>query len=185
MKIRHSSIARLASKVVFLRYIFFEMKNLSVFLAINSIALIACGDGIAQVQGTWEIGRNGYVPPSAFRTGVTERGTGELYVCGYGKAVGKLVPSHGTCYLPYGGKEHSQPTYSVLIGSNYKWIPLTGGIPRNIVIGAPQQDGGENVYICRVGGSRLGKFVPSHDVCYYPYGGKEWASRSMQVLVRD
>ena len=145
--------------------------------------LAASGNALAQVQGAWEIGRDGYVPANAFRPGLTDSGE-DLFVCSYGKGVGKLLRSHGTCYIPYGGKEIGVRTYRVLIGSNYSWIQLTGAIPRNIVVGAPQADGGENVYICRAA-NVVGKFIPQHDVCYIPYGGKELSRRSMEVLVAN
>ena len=142
---------------------------------------------MAWERGRWEIARQGYVPSAAFRPGV-HGNEGEQFVCAADNAVGKLVPSHSTCYIPYGGKEVGIQRYLVLVGSNYTWELLTGGVPHNAVYGA--SDNGEPVYICRrtdrSGGNSLGKYVASHDTCYQAYGGREYAWKTgISILVKN
>lgn len=44
---------------------------------------------------------------------------------------GKVVASHGVCYVAWGGGEHGKPEYEVLVGSG-AWVPGTGSeIPPN------------------------------------------------------
>lgn len=69
-------------------------------------------------NGKWQKEKNGRVPAGAFPGGVTRSGE-TLYI---GRAehqrsitVGKIHPSHGCLYIPYGGKEVSLKDYEVLI----------------------------------------------------------------------
>lgn len=65
----------------------------------------------------WVSAANGYVPPSALKTGVTSDGE-PLYIGrGYyhgSLTPGKIHPSHGCLYIPYAGSEHCISEYEVL-----------------------------------------------------------------------
>nr|XP_045596590.1 uncharacterized protein LOC123757179 [Procambarus clarkii] len=71
----------------------------------------------ASVTLTWEPGSKGNAPPGALQGGVTEDGEslfiGRVSVDGV-VSVGKVQPSHGVCYVPYGGSEHAHKDYEVL-----------------------------------------------------------------------
>lgn len=48
---------------------------------------------------------------------------------------GKVVASHGVCYVAWGGGEHGKPDYEVLVGSA-SWAPGRGSsIPPNALPG--------------------------------------------------
>lgn len=99
---------------------------------------------------------------------------------------GKLVASHGTAYIPWGGVENAVPQYEVLCGVNGNWLACSGGnIPSNAVPGGQTEDG-ETLYIGRViheGTLTIGKVQQSHGVCYIPYGGQELNYQQFEVLV--
>ncbi|KAG5875133.1 hypothetical protein JTB14_015459 [Gonioctena quinquepunctata] len=66
----------------------------------------------------WVSASNGRVPPCSIEGGKTASGE-ELYI---GRAnhmgsqtVGKVHPSHGTCYISFGGKEISCRNYEILV----------------------------------------------------------------------
>jgi len=68
----------------------------------------------------WKKERNGKVPRDAYPGGRTKTGE-QLYI---GRAdhnrsqtVGKVHPSHGCIYIPYGGQEVSVKDYEVLTGN--------------------------------------------------------------------
>ncbi|CRK89235.1 CLUMA_CG002994, isoform A [Clunio marinus] len=66
----------------------------------------------------WKKARDGKVPKGAFPGGSS---SGEVLYIGRANhnrstTVGKLHPSHGCVYIPYGGKEHSFREYEVLTG---------------------------------------------------------------------
>ena len=130
---------------------------------------------------TWINGRNGYAGVKPVKAG-TDNGS-NLYVC---RAIhrgawtaGKLVPSHGRCYVAWGGKEYGYYTYQVLQGRNLKWIRLGSSIPRNAVRAGT--DKGESLYPCLAvhdGELTSGKYLLSHGSCYVPWGGKEHRKRT-------
>lgn len=133
----------------------------------------------------------GYVEPDSV-IGGTDMDGERLYICasnwGSNTVIGKVKPSHKTCYLPYGGKEHKvDRDYALLVGWGLEWMPFTGRVvfterTKPVYYGmAP----GEVVYACRaVFGGRYtpGKFVRSHDTCYVPFGGKEHGIRTFDLL---
>lgn len=41
---------------------------------------------------------------------------------------GKLVPSHGVCYVPWGGAEHGVTNYEVLCECNGNWVSYNKSI---------------------------------------------------------
>ncbi|XP_045137604.1 uncharacterized protein LOC123519943 [Portunus trituberculatus] len=71
----------------------------------------------ASVTLTWEPGSQGNVPPGALQGGMSEDGEmlyiGRVNVDGV-VSIGKVHGSHGVCYVPYGGSEHSHKNYEVL-----------------------------------------------------------------------
>ncbi|XP_036342466.1 uncharacterized protein LOC118751757 [Rhagoletis pomonella] len=85
---------------------------------------ILVGQGYA-----WVPCYGGSVPPNAVRTGTTR--TGEPLYVGRGHhanslTVGKIHPSHGCLYIPFGGQEVRIATYEVLIKqSTDQWVPST------------------------------------------------------------
>lgn len=99
---------------------------------------------------------------------------------------GKLLASHGTAYVPWGGSENAVPEYEVLCDFNGTWIANSGSnIPPNAVAGG-QSEEGEALYVGRVlheGALTVGKVQPSHGVCYIPYGGQELGFPDYEILV--
>ncbi|XP_023026511.2 uncharacterized protein [Leptinotarsa decemlineata] len=137
----------------------------------------------------WAAARNGQVPPRAFAGG--EDNGEPVYVvrAQFNGALipGKLVPSHGVCYIPWGGAENAVPEYEVLCDFPGQWIACSGGnIPPNALT-AGQSEDGEPLYVGRVvndGALTVGKVQPSHGVCYIPYGGQEMSFGDYEILVQ-
>nr|UKF18818.1 farnesoic acid O-methyltransferase [Sogatella furcifera] len=130
------------------------------------------------------------VPPSAIPAGL-DHGGEQLYV---GRAKhdsgalipGKVVPSHGVCYVPWGGGEHGIAEYEVLTSCEVTWMPSASGqVPSGALVAGETEDG-ETLYIGRAtheGVSSVGKVQGTHGVCYIPYGGSEIAYNDYEVLV--
>lgn len=139
----------------------------------------------AEVAGgfTWVNARNGHVPPGAVPAG-EDVGGETLYACSIGSAVGKLVPSHRSCYVAYGHRSFPSQKYRVLTtDARWQWVPLTGDIPQGAVIGG--QDG-EPLYVCSAfhqGKQVPGKYPPSHNVCYITFGNRSIAISDFYVIV--
>ncbi|CAG2173166.1 unnamed protein product, partial [Oppiella nova] len=81
---------------------------------------------------------------------------------------GKVVPSHGICYVSYYYKEHQHQHYQVLTnphGANLIWVEASGGqVATGALLGGKQADG-EKLYIGRAmhdGCMVVGKINPSH-----------------------
>jgi len=74
-----------------------------------------------RVSLAWVAGSAGKVPPGALEGGVTGEGEtmyiGRVMVDGV-VSVGKVIPSTGVCFVPYGGAEHKHRDYEVLCVSN-------------------------------------------------------------------
>ncbi|CAH1961261.1 unnamed protein product [Acanthoscelides obtectus] len=73
---------------------------------------------LCDFPGQWVACSGGNIPPNALTAGQSEDGE-PLYV---GRVVhdgalvvGKVQPSHGVCYIPYGGEEKSFPEYEILV----------------------------------------------------------------------
>ncbi|CAB3236036.1 unnamed protein product [Arctia plantaginis] len=67
---------------------------------------------------SWQFSTNGQVPPGAVEAGQTADGE-KLY---YGRVThdgcttpGKIQPSHGCCYYPFGGEERNSTEYECLV----------------------------------------------------------------------
>ncbi|GLG97808.1 Farnesoic acid O-methyltransferase [Gryllus bimaculatus] len=136
---------------------------------------------------TWVDARAGEVPPEAVPGGFDGE---QLYV---GRAQhegalipGKVVPSHGVCYVAWGGAEHGKEEYQVLCGCDVTWVPSAGGeIPSNALPSGETEDG-EPLFTGRAqheGTVTVGKVQASHNVCYIPYGGQELGYPDYEVLV--
>lgn len=137
----------------------------------------------------WVAARNGEVPPRAFAGG--EDNGEPVYVIranfSGGLIPGKLIPSHGVSYVPWGGQENPVPEYEVLCDFPGNWIACSGAnVPPNAVP-AGQSEDGEPLYIGRVvhdGSLTVGKVQPSHGVLYIAYGGTELGFQDYEVLVQ-
>lgn len=139
--------------------------------------------------GHWVPAQNGEIPPEAVQAGFD--GSEQLYIARTqheGDVIpGKLHPSHGVCYVAWGGAEHGHPEYEVLCAAGGSWIPMHEGaeIPPNAMPGG-QTSEGEPLFIGRAnheGTITVGKVQPSHNCCYIPYGGEELAFREYELLV--
>ena len=94
---------------------------------------------------------------------------------------GKVVPSHGVCYVSWGGNEHPARAYQVMqahAGVILQWSPSSGyGVPPG-AIQAGATSTGEALFVGRVqhGGSfAVGKVQPSHNALYIPFARSEFA----------
>ncbi|OXA50535.1 uncharacterized protein LOC110853773 [Folsomia candida] len=67
---------------------------------------------------SWVDGQGSFIPPNAVPGGRDPGGEtyyiGRVWLNGT-ITVGKIHPSHGSCYVPYGGKEHPSHTYEILV----------------------------------------------------------------------
>nr|ADV17352.1 farnesoic acid methyltransferase [Schistocerca gregaria]AEV89769.1 farnesoic acid O-methyltransferase [Schistocerca gregaria] len=136
---------------------------------------------------TWVPARAGEVPPGAVPGGYDNE---QLYV---GRArhegaliPGKVHPSHGVCYVAWGGQEHGKEEYEVLCGCEAAWVPAAQGqVPEGALPSGETEDG-EPLFTGRAqheGAMCVGKVQASHTVCYIPYGGQEIAYPEYEVLV--
>ena len=136
----------------------------------------------------WVPAGGGNVPPRAFAGG--EDNGEPVFVIranfNGGMLPGKLLASHGTAYVPWGGAENAVSEYEVLCDFNGTWVANSGGnIPPRAVT-AGQSEDGEPLYVGRVlhgGALTVGKIQPSHGVCYIPYGGQELGFQDYEILV--
>ncbi|CAG2109003.1 unnamed protein product [Medioppia subpectinata] len=143
--------------------------------------------------GVWQQAYSGQVPSGGPVLGGNDTNGEALYV---GRAVqegdtipGKVVPSHGVCYVAYGGAEHGHRDYQVLTnpsGSNLVWVPAANGeIPLGALQGGQQSDG-QKLFIGRAyhsGSMVLGKVHPGHNTLYVSYDGQEVPIHNYEVLV--
>ncbi|GFY78725.1 DUF3421 domain-containing protein [Trichonephila inaurata madagascariensis] len=150
-----------------------------------------CGPTSYRPVAEWVPASNGSVPPNAIEVGYD--GGDIIYV---GRAhhqgdniPGKLVPSHGSCYVAWGGEEHACHSYEVLVapyGVTLEWRFASGSdLPPGAIQGGSTIDG-EPLFIGRVnheGAMCSGKVHPSHGVLYVPYGGAECPHDTFEVLV--
>lgn len=136
----------------------------------------------------WVAADGGSVPPSGMQGGDDNGEPMFVARASFQGALipGKLVPSHGVCYVPWGGAENPVPNYEVLCECNGQWVKSAGGsVPPNAVAGG-QSEEGEPLYIGRVaheGSVTVGKVQASHGVCYIAYGGQELSFPDYEILV--
>lgn len=142
--------------------------------------------GGAAGQGCWVPARNGEIPPQAVQGGFDGEPVYVARARFEGALLpGKLVPSRGAVYVPWGGTEHELREYEVLCASSGTWVPCSGSnIPPNAFPGG-ETETGEPLFIGRVshmGSTPIGKVQQSHGVCYVPCGGKEQAYDHYEVF---
>lgn len=135
----------------------------------------------------WLPSSGGHVPPHALRVGQTNDGE-PLYV-GRGHwagslTPGKIHPSHGCLYIPYGGGEHKLEHYEVLVQPE-TWVSSSGC---NIVPGtvhAGSDADGDAIYVGRAyhdGDLLPAKVIPSKGCAYVAYGGQEHVKHDFELL---
>lgn len=140
--------------------------------------------------GCWVPAADGQVPPSAMEGGFD--GSEQLFIARArheGDLIpGKLHPTHGVCYVAYGGGEHGHNEYEVLCSGGGHWVPVNdGNIPPNAIPGGETAEG-EPLFIGRAthdGTITVGKVQPSHGCCYIPYGGEEVAYQNYEIYVSN
>lgn len=143
-----------------------------------------------QGAGCWVPASGGQVPPNSMQGGFD--GSEQLYI---GRArhegdliPGKVHPTHGVCYVAYGGGEHGHGDYEVLCAGGGHWVPVYNGqIPPNAVPGGETAQG-EPLFVGRAthdGTVTVGKVQPSHGCCYIPYGGEELAFKEFEIYVAN
>ncbi|XP_058818131.1 uncharacterized protein LOC131681390 [Topomyia yanbarensis] len=135
----------------------------------------------------WVPTANGEIPPNA----VVGGSDGEDLFIGRAQHEGAIIPgkvvaSHGTCYVAWGGAENAKTEYEVLCDGSGTFVPISGGdIPPNAIPAGETEDG-EPLFIGRVpheGTMTIGKVQQSHGVCYIPYGGQELAFAEYEIYV--
>lgn len=139
--------------------------------------------------GIWADASGGQVPPGAVVGGQDCSGE-PLYVARaqhQGATLpGKLVPSHGCAYVPWGGLEHGKAQYQILVGGPNNWVPTSGAnVPPGAFPGGETEDG-EPLYVGRVrheGSITTGKVQQSHGVCYISFAGQEMGFPEYEVLL--
>ena len=103
---------------------------------------------------------------------------------------GKIETGFTGCHVSYGGQELIESSYQVLVTLNPS-MPLTtvaasgGNVPFGAVRGGIDV-GGQTLYMCTAeygNGQHPGKVRQQFGACYIPYGGREVAVHSYQVLV--
>uniref|UniRef100_A0A182MW60 Farnesoic acid O-methyl transferase domain-containing protein n=1 Tax=Anopheles culicifacies TaxID=139723 RepID=A0A182MW60_9DIPT len=135
----------------------------------------------------WVAAANGEIPPNA----VVGGSDGEDMYIGRaqhegGIIPGKVVASHGVCYIAWGGVENPKAEYEVLCDFNGMFVPASGSDIPPTALPAGESEDGEPLFIGRVtheGSVTVGKVQPSHGVCYIPYGGQELAFAEYEIYV--
>jgi len=112
-----------------------------------------------------------------------------------GVHIGKIAGN--SCYIPLSGDETKVSSFEVLsipLGASTRWVEGKDGVvPPNAVEGGHNEEG-EKTYVARAlnkGGLFgkdcliVGEVVPSENVCYVAYDGKEKEFDKYEVLVCD
>lgn len=150
---------------------------------------MSCGKNYKSV-GKWKKGSDGHVPSHAVQGGWDLEDA--IYI---GRAEhdgdvipGKIVPSHGCCYVSFGGEEHKKHSYRVLTnpdGCVGEWVHASdGAVPSGAIQGGKTADG-EPLFIGRAhheGTLTVGKVHPSNGCLYVPFGGEEHKKHEYEVL---
>lgn len=150
-------------------------------------------------SGTWKPGSYGSAPKDNVVGAVDPLDNEQQSVCRHpqdGNMVpGKLVPSHGKCYIPRSGKEWGFSEYEVLVNDasfDLKWYDNSNGnFHSGAILGGFA--GGWPMMICRawhLGRQNTYRWVngkldtqPGYECCYIPYAGKEHCYKNYQVLI--
>uniref|UniRef100_T1H389 DUF3421 domain-containing protein n=1 Tax=Megaselia scalaris TaxID=36166 RepID=T1H389_MEGSC len=97
---------------------------------------------------------------------------------------GKVHPSHGCLYLPYGGQEQRLDGYEVLV-EREQWVQCdVNSMPPNAFLAGHDSDG-TPIYVGRAyhsGDILPAKVVPSKNKAYVAFGGVEHEKYDIEVL---
>jgi len=135
----------------------------------------------------WVPDSNGNVPEAAVKVG--RAADGDYLYAGRGLyegsvTLGKIHPSHGCLYIPYGAEEVRLTEYEVLIQPD-KWIDATANtMPEGVLEGGRDADG-DTIYVGRVffeGDLLPAKIIPNKGGAYVCINGEEHKLESFQVL---
>lgn len=100
----------------------------------------------------------------------------------------KLIPNKQAAFIAYDGQEIPKNSFEVLCGTDFTWVPSSGGsVVQNALVGG-RTINGEPLYIGRAhyaGSLTPGKIHTSHGCLYFSYGGKEISMRQYEVLVSN
>jgi len=142
-------------------------------------------------MGEWRPISGGYVPTDAVEGGNDVNGE-PIYV---GRAhesgdliPGKIVPSHGVCYVAYSGRENAHSNYEYLVRpsyGSYAWHRAADGVIPSGAINGGRTSSGEPLFIGRAfyeGSWVLGKVHQAHNTLYVPFAGNEVAINEYEVL---
>jgi len=137
----------------------------------------------------WVPAANGQVPPGAVQGGQDGEPQFVARVRHGGALIpGKLVPSHQSAYIAWGGGEHPHSEYEVLCGCSPQWVQCNGSQIHPQAVPAGEGDDGEPLFVGRVhheGSITIGKVQQSHGCCYIPYGGQEMAFQQYEVMINN
>ncbi|GJQ66923.1 hypothetical protein Trydic_g7942 [Trypoxylus dichotomus] len=136
----------------------------------------------------WVPYSGGNVPPDAVEGGNDSDGS-KIYV-GRAQYNGDQIPckvsSRRQIYVPFNSKEVEVKQCEIMVECKLKWQRCDGvNIPSNAIPGG-KTSSGEVLYIGRAnhgGALCTGKVHPSHRCLYVPFGGKEVAIKSFEILV--
>ena len=145
-----------------------------------------------RVPGVWINSSDGRVPSNAVLGG-SDVNEEPLYV---GRAIqcgnvvpGKIVCSHGVCYVGHEGREIHHREYQVLTNpnsANLTWARgKNGHVPSGALLAGKNKDG-EALYVGRAwhsGSLVSGRVHPSHRLLYVSFGGEEISFRKYEILV--
>lgn len=135
----------------------------------------------------WIPAANGDVPPAAVKVG--RAADGDFLYPGRGHhegslTVGKVHPSHGCLYIPYGDEEVKLTEYEVLTQPD-QWIAATAdSMPEDALEGGRDADG-DPIYVGRVfkdGDLMPAKVIPNKGGAYVAFGSEEHKVENFQVL---
>lgn len=139
----------------------------------------------------WMDAKDGVVPLRAVVGGTDSSGE-KIYV---GRAKhdgallpGKIVPSHGVCYVSHCGAEHAVAKYQVLVKNkccDLSWVAAAEGqLPGGALQGGFTEDK-VPLYIVRAsheGAAAIGFLNVTQQCCTYPYGGEEQCNAEYEAL---
>ncbi|XP_055921309.1 uncharacterized protein LOC129952619 [Eupeodes corollae] len=135
----------------------------------------------------WLPSSSGSVPPHSVTVGPTTDGE-PLYI-GRGHwegslTPGKVHPSHGCLYIPYGGREHRLDCYEVLVQPE-TWVSASGSYVVPGTVHAGQDADGDAIYVGRAyheGDLLPAKVVPGKGCAYVAWGGQEHVKYDFELL---
>lgn len=145
-------------------------------------------DVLSGLRYQWVPAANGDVPEAAVKVG--RACDGDFLYAGRGHwegslTVGKVHPSHGCLYIPYGEEEVKLYEYEVLTQPDV-WIAATAdSMPEDALEGGRDADG-DTIYVGRVfkdGDLMPAKVIPNKGGAYVCWGSEEHKVENFQVLI--